>query len=505
MTHFVSNSSPSGRSALAAIVFGIVTLFSPAASAQVQQSLVKLSTDTFTNTYSEHRSEVEPQTYAWRSTIVAAFQVARVFDGGGADVGFATSKDAGNTWTSGYLPGLTINYRGGSFTAASDASVVYDAKHGVWLISTLPILNNNAEAVGVSRSTDGTNWSKPIIVDNSGSDDKNWITCDNSPSSKFYGHCYTEWDEPGLGDLIFMSTSTDGGLTWGPPKNTADQASGLGGQPLVQPNGTVVVPIDGFGGMISFVSTDGGASWSRTYNIANQNFRGQDGGLRSPGLPSAALDQSGKIYVVWPDCSFRHACATDDIIMSTSTNGTKWAAPVRIPIDPITSTVDHFIPGLGIDGGTSTSTGGKPHIAMTYYYYPNASCGNSCQLNVGFTLSQDGGVTWTAGKKLAGPMTLSWLPPSQNGLMVADYLSTAFANGNAFGVFAVASAPTNGKLNQAMYTTKTPLMPSVNDTYYSSRGEKPLPDTKGRFVWKYYDDEGKYPIPPSRQVPPPNN
>ena len=469
-------------------------------SAPAQSNLVRLSGDTFTNLESEHRTEVEPDTYAWGSTIVSAFQVARVPDGGGADVGFATSTDGGKTWTSGYLPGLTDHYKGGSFTAASDAAVAYDSKHGQWLISTLPLINNNGQAVATSRSTDGIHWGKPVIVDNSGSDDKNWITCDNTKTSPHYGNCYTEWDEPGLGDLIFMSTSTDGGLTWGAAKNTADQASGLGGQPLVQPNGTVVVPISALGTMISFRSTDGGKSWTSSSVIGAQNFRGEDGGLRDGfGIPSAAIDGSGKIYIVWPDCSFRSGCSTDDLVLSTSTNGTTWTKIARIPIDPITSTVDHFIPGLGVDLATSGKTA---HLAATYYYYPLASCNNSCQLEVGFTISKDGGKTWTAGKHLAGPMQLSWLPQSQNGLMVADYLAVAYSNGNPFGVFAVAKAPSGGKLNEAMYTTKAPLLASADEPRFSSKREKPVPNAKGKYVWKFYDDDGEYPIPPSKQLRP---
>jgi len=491
----------SGRnnSAFFTLVLTFAIVLAMVISAPAQSNLVKLSTDTFHNSDSEHHTEVEPDTYAWGSTIVSAFQVARVPDGGGADVGFATSTDGGKTWTSGYLPGLTDHYKGGSFTAASDAAVVYDAKHGKWLISTLPIINNNGQAVATSRSTDGIHWSKPVIVDQSGSDDKNWITCDNTTTSPHYGNCYTEWDEPGLGDVIFMSTSTDGGLTWSPGKNTADQASGLGGQPLVQPNGTVVVPIDGFGGMIAFSSTDGGKNWSSTVSIANQNFRGEDGGLRSPGLPSAAMDGGGTIYVVWPDCSFRSGCSTDDIVMSTSTNGKTWSNPARIPIDSIKSTVDHFIPGLGVDLATSGKTA---HLALTYYYYPVASCNNSCQLEVGFTTSHDGGKTWTAGKHLAGPMQLSWLPQSQNGLMVADYLAVAFSNGNPFGVFAVAKAPSSGKFNEAMYTTKSPLLALADEARFSSKGEKPVRHAKGKYVWKFYDDDGEYPIPPSKQLRP---
>jgi len=490
---------PCVRLSAIAILLGLLVSM-VAISAQAQLPLVKLSNDGFTNTYSQHHSEVEPHTFAVGSIIVSAFQVARVFGGGGADIGWATSINGGATWSHGFLPGLTTNYGGGTFSAASDPAVAYDAKHGVWLISSLPILSNGAAvSVAVSRSTDGIHWSKPIIVDNSGSDDKNWIVCDSTPTSPFYGNCYSEWDEPGLGDVIFMSTSHDGGLTWSAGVTTADSAQGLGGQPLVQPNGTVIVPYDGFGGMEAFRSTNGGANWSTSSLISFQQFRGEDGNLRSPGLPSAAVDGAGKIYVVWPDCRFRSGCSTDDIVMSTSTNGTTWTTPVRIPIDPVTSTVDHFIPGLGVDPNTSGSTA---HVAMTYYYYPVAACGNSCQLFVGYTSSNDGGNTWTAGKQVSNAMSLTWLPNSQNGLMVADYLAVAFSNGKPFGVFAVATVPTLGKLNEAMYTTKTALPSQFDEPVFSGKNDKPVPGVKGTYVWKYYDDDGGYPIPPSKQIRP---
>ena len=72
-------------------------------------------------------------------------------------------------------------------------------------------------------------------------------------------------------DEILMSTSSDGGLTWGAATPTANLAQGIGGQPLVQPNGTVVVPIELTNSpiMASFSSIDGGASWSAPVTIAN--------------------------------------------------------------------------------------------------------------------------------------------------------------------------------------------------------------------------------------------
>ena len=114
----------------AAILLGIFVTSGQAQSASDEGvsalpssfSLIRLSTDKFHDSASEHRTEVEPDTFAWGSTIVSTFQVSRVYAHGGADIGFATSTDGGKTWTSGYLPDLTVNYKGGSLASASDPS-----------------------------------------------------------------------------------------------------------------------------------------------------------------------------------------------------------------------------------------------------------------------------------------------------------------------------------------------------------------------------------------------
>ncbi len=84
----------------------------------------------------------------------------------------------------------------------------------------------------------------------------------------FYGHCYTEFDDNARGDLILMSASTDGGLLWSAAIPTQNNGIGLGGQPVVLPDGTVVVSILGFTGrnmsIVAFRSTDAGAGARRT-------------------------------------------------------------------------------------------------------------------------------------------------------------------------------------------------------------------------------------------------
>ena len=99
-------------------------------------ALVQISSDPFTNATSAHATEVEPDTFSFGSTIVAAFQQGRFFNGGASGIGFATSADGGATWTHGALPGITV-FVGGVYDRASDATVAYDARHNVWMISSL--------------------------------------------------------------------------------------------------------------------------------------------------------------------------------------------------------------------------------------------------------------------------------------------------------------------------------------------------------------------------------
>jgi hypothetical protein len=469
--------------------------------ASAQSLLRQLSQDSFTNGSSQHMTEVEPGAFSYGATIVTAFQVGRIYGGGSADIGFATSINGGIAWTNGYLPGLTQWYEGGSNSAASDASVAYDLKHNEWLISTLPIGNNNL--VAVSRSSDALHWDNPIYVTNSINSDKDWINCDNTPTSPYYGNCYVEFDSPADGDLIFMSTSSDGGLTWGPPLNTAAGDYGLGGNPVVQPNGTVVVGYADFnGGMSAFTSNNGGHSWNAAVSISSAPMHGLAGGLRSFGLPSTAIDGAGTVYVSWPDCRFESGCSANDIVFSTSNDGVHWSSVVRVASDPIGSGVDHFIHGMGIDPKTSGSTA---HLAVTYYFYPVANCGNSCTLYAGYTQSSDGGKTWTAGRQLSGGMQISWLPSTLSGYMVADYVATVFAGPRAFPLYVIAHPPSGGLLQEAVYTEGYGFPFTGQEQTFSSKDDKPIPDFNSYIrPREFYDQDNEFPVHPAKTVPPDN-
>lgn len=117
-------------------------------------TLTQMSSDPFTVGPGQHATQVEPHMLANGSTLVAAFQTGRIVNGGGTAIGWATSTDGGSSWAHGFLPGLTTGNGGGPYDAASDPAVAYDAKHGVWMIASLPLSNTTTTpAVVVSRST----------------------------------------------------------------------------------------------------------------------------------------------------------------------------------------------------------------------------------------------------------------------------------------------------------------------------------------------------------------
>jgi hypothetical protein len=409
----------------------------------------------------QHATEVEPDAAARGSTVVAVFQVGRIQDGGAMAIGWSTSRDGGRTWRSGLLPGLTNASKGlqhvrasagrrvaTSFARASDPVVAYDAAHRVWLAATLA-LGVRRSALAVSRSVDGRSWAQPVIVDSKNGAlayDKEWIVCDGWPESPFRGRCYLSYSDL-VSDRISTRWSGDGGATWSVAISAPDDAGRAaiegryapGVQPVVRPNGDVVIVYYDEGRMSAIRSSDGGATYSAHTVVGPASFADPPA-LRAAPLPTAVVDAAGTVYAAWADCSPRQACRTNDLVVTRSSDGVSWNTPERVEAG---SGGDRLFPALGADEAV------PGRIAITYYVRTRD------RLGVRVATSADGDRTWSRPTRLdAEPVRLRWLADA-NGAMVGDYVATTFSAGRAVAVFSLAAGQA-GRLNQGTFAAAVP-------------------------------------------------
>lgn len=403
----------------------------------------RLSRDPYLNPESQHETEVEPDSFTFGRTTVATFQVGRRFDGAATNIGYAVTKDDGRTWTSGLLPGLTFaSIPAGPNERASDPVVAYDAAHGVWLISTLA-LDAPTTRLTINRSSDGSRWDGALaaaeeVVAQGIAFDKNWITCDNGATSPFYGRCYLVYTHSSDDDMLAVTSTTDGGLTWSAPTDIGARPA-VGVFPVVRPAGDLVVvylwetrPF----AIAASRSTDGGASFAPPVRIAEVDPSScSTRGLRAFPLPAADVDAAGRLWATWHDCRLSGA-RTNDVFVSSSADGSSWSAATQV-----TAGRDGVLPAIGIDAST-----GRIAIA----YLRNRAAGVDVEL-----VESPDGASWGLPKRLsAQTMPLAWMPDTTSGRMLADYISVHYARGRPLVVWVLASEPVGARLRQAVYATR---------------------------------------------------
>jgi hypothetical protein len=402
----------------------------------------RLSRDPYRDPGAQHETEVEPDSFTFGRTTVATFQVGRRFDGAATNVGYAVTTDDGATWRSGLLPGLTIaSTPPGPNARASDPVVAYDAAHGAWLISTLA-LEDRVTRLAINRSPDGVTWSGALTaleerVGEGIAFDKNWIACDNTPSSPYYGRCYLVYTHSAERDMLEVSWSDDGGSNWSVPVDIGARG-GVGVFPAIRPTGDLVVAyllqIGSFS-ISSSRSIDGGATWAPPVRIAPVTAECGVRGFRAFPLPSTEVDSAGRVWTTWHDCE-SPGSERNAIYVSTSADGVQWSAPAAIIRGR-----NALLPAIGTDA--------SGRVAITYLRSSTAG------IDVELVVSPGSAATWSAPRRLsAQSMPLAWMPNTTSGRMLGDYISVHYARGRPLVVWVLASEPVGGSFRQAVYATR---------------------------------------------------
>jgi len=189
------------------------------------------------------------------------------------------------------------------------------------------------------------------------------------------------------------STSTNGGLTFGPPSVVTGACSSLHGHVKVAPDGTAYLPNAHCGGLAGGgISTDNGTTWS-SYTIpgSSEPATGFD--------PSVTITPDNTVYEAW------QAANNHPYVARSTSHGSSW--------DRVTDLSGTMNPPIVNSTFQATTSGDNGRLAVAYLgsTTPGDPFSNTWHgvWDLYVSTSYDGGLTWTTVKATTDPVQRGWM------------------------------------------------------------------------------------------------
>jgi hypothetical protein len=319
----------------------------------------------------------------------------------------------------------------------------------VWVAVTLGITRGGvggaASGLVVTRSRDGETWEQPIVVDRAGGElsfDKEWITCDQWPSSPFRGTCYLAYTDLAA-DGIALRASRDGGVTWSPPVQTAvGRPHEVGAFPAVRPDGTLVLLwAEEQNAIVAARSRDGGVTLDTPALVARFAVR-RPAGVRSVGIPYADVASDGRVWAAWEGCVPGATCERQSVLVTSSPDGLAWEVPSAIALPGVSA----YAPALAVARGATR---------VGIVAYGARRCPSACSSDAFLLESRAAGGFGAARRLNAEPVRFDWTAQGRlgdaAGSMLGDYFGLVYAGGRAVPVVTLARDRAGTGFRQALF------------------------------------------------------
>lgn len=350
-------------------------------------------------------------------------------------VGYYVTTNGGTSWSDGILPMPTgVNsFSDPVLRFNRDGSSLYAAQLGQESTGAVGPCDPVTGIYVNTSSNGGTAWANGVQAAANSStvfNDKPWLTDDRSTGNAGKsGNLYLSYTKFRFADLpncqastatdspIKLKRSTDGGATWGSEVDVSGSfTDAQGSADVVTPDGTVYVAFLATCGtsdcIFSSRSTDAGQTFTQTQvahvTASNDISAGVSDTFRADSFPSIASDASGRLYTVWGER--RTGTTSNDIYMSSSSNGTTWSSPSRVNT---VATGDQFFPAVTVDssGVVWVSYSDRRDDPQNILYRQYVSH------------SHDNGITWDDLQVASAPSDPRAVRFSDNSLFIGDYNS----------------------------------------------------------------------------------
>jgi hypothetical protein len=297
--------------------------------------------------------------------------------------GFHISSDGGSTWSRTCMPG--IDTAGVLYVPGGEPMVGYDLNGIAYIADGYGDSEGlGCGLIGLQKSTDGVNWSTPVIAlgspNNCRQPDYASLAIDRSPDSPYANRLYVS--------AVVLE------------------------EPFQEQNQVVVSH-----------SSNGGASWKAVAVAPAQNYPAADA------YTSTTVGKDGTVYLSWMYCNSGPYFCNDDhaymVFSKSSDGGDTWSTPtltatVVLNGEGLPNTdvgVDNY-PPIGVDN-SSGPYAGNLYVAMYNW--------TGTYLRVQVVRSTDGGTTWSKPVPVAPASDnhdqfLPWISVSPTGLVGVSWL-----------------------------------------------------------------------------------
>ena len=351
--------------------------------------------------------------------LLAAYQDTRFETGGARALGYSLSTNAGRRWSTALIPDLTI-LTGGRWQRASDPWVAFGPGHRAYYASLAFDETRPDNSIVISTSTDGgSTFGAPVTVHRPAGtdfDDKEAVVVDTYPTSPYFGRVYVTWDmvRNAGGQPLLFSWSADGGESFSAPVTVRDGVN-LGVVPVVAPGGVVHLVWGNF------------APFDRVELLT---ARSEDGGATwsapqhvedafAAGVPGMRVGD-GLVAVAVDRRSgalyvvwedARNTGRVDQIMVSRSTDGGESWSAAEVISDGPDNAAS-FTPAVAVDG--------KGRVGVTYYSLRNDP-DRRFGVDLFITFSNNGGRTFGASRRISQTTWDATFAAFSRGKFLGDY------------------------------------------------------------------------------------